>query len=229
MELIDPPSQKWHMSTWVVLLICYGVIVLFCLGLGVGRDSSRRPVTVGAVPQRAPASAGQAAPGPAGQEQERMLVRASVESAPAPAFAAVRTVRPARAAARKASAAAAKAPVKHLVVTRHLSNEPSHTVMMSQPQAGSRPAAPAAPAAREALAGGQQTQVQAPAPEPSTSYGTMTRDQIMGQEAGPVYNLKGRGMKSSAGKAGQASGSASGAAGQGDERQDGAEAAPEGQ
>jgi len=230
MQLVNPPSHQANLAGWVILLICFGVIVLFFLGLGLsGPDSPQSvPVAVDAVPQRALAEpAIQAAPGPAGQEQERMLVRAPAQSAPAPAPTVAPAARPVLASARKAPAAAARMPVKHLVVTRHLGAEPSHTAATFQTQVSNRPAEPVKPAAQEAPEGDHEPQAEAAVPATSTRYGVTTRTHIMGQAAGPVYNLNGRSRKPAALAPSQALGSASGATGQVQERQDGAEAAPE--
>lgn len=231
MELVTPPSQKANPTAWVILLICCAVISLIFLGLQFGGRGSQQPapVAVDAVPQSAPAEpAAQTAPGPAGQEQERMLVTAPEPSAPAPAPAAAPAVRPAQAAARQspAPAAAAWKPAKHLKVTRHLWGAPSRTAAVLPAQVNSRPAEPAA---REAPEDAQQPQAGAAATAPvaSARYGVTTREQIMGQAAGPVYNLKGRGLKSGARAPSRVPGSVSKAQEQGEESQDGAEAAPE--
>lgn len=231
MELVDPPSHKKSPTVWVILLICCALLVLVFLGLESGRQGSPRhsPIAVDAVPLSAPAEPAPAAPAPAGQEAERMLVRAPEPNAPAPAPASAPAARTAQEPAHRspAPAAAVWKPAKHLKVTRHLGGAPSRTAAVLPAPLNDRPAIPAAPAAREAPEEAHQAPAAAAAPVASTRYGVTSREQIMGQAAGPVYNLKGRGRKPAAPAPGRAAGSANEAQEPGDERQDDAGAASE--
>jgi hypothetical protein len=201
MELINPPSRKSNSKAPAILLACGVLLALVFLGMYViwQGQSQTPPVAVDKVLAAAPRPEPQAAPPPSAPKLEQTPAAEPEPIAPEPAPAAEPVAQPSLAAMLKAQAAPAPKPVPRLKVTRHLSEMPSRTAAVYQPPVIDSPAAPAV--AQEPAPGpqpqGEEVAAQA-APVASAGYGAAGRTQIMGQAAGPVYNLRGRGLKSAA-------------------------------
>ncbi|MCX5794239.1 MAG: hypothetical protein NTY77_01930 [Elusimicrobia bacterium] len=195
MEIVKPPSEfKRRVQFWfatVVVVAC--VVAGFFVGLSfIGRAPQQpAPAARRAFPRRAPGEP--AVPAPAGPKQEETLVTDPLPSASEPIAPAAE---PAPVAAPMTSA-----PAKHLVVTRPFVDiTSSRRKVFFPPQTGAQPAiaqaaSPAEPAPQAAPQ--DSPQPRAAAATAATGYGMATRDQIMGQAAGPVYNLKARSRKAS--------------------------------
>jgi hypothetical protein len=158
------------------------------------RLSARVPALAKFAPHTAPQdSTTSVIKGGAAQDEaasaDRTLIVA--EQAPAPSAKPQSPARSPVAAAAPAQAAARPAPTPHLTSSltpfNIIDDSQSNVIMAPAAQPGAQAAA-----AQNAAAPASAQSAAAPAVAAKTSYGAASRSEMMGQAAGPVYNLTGK-------------------------------------